>query len=174
MGNPLWILYHASLRFFSYTCNRVLEKIYSFFSLTCGLWIRYKINHNMVIVVDSMPPPNSSWTMWPMFWSESNRISSSLPDSKASFCIFSIMSTRSLSFSSVRVSYNEKKIKIRIHFHVYDVKFLSLEKFSSPRKVQDITWILIERAVCASIVLSMILFFIWYISNDHKNFNLFF
>lgn len=70
------------------------------------------------------------------------------------------MSTRSLSFSSVRVSYNEKKTKIRIHFHVYDVKFLSLEKFSSPGKVQDITWILIERAVCASIVLSMILFFI--------------
>lgn len=122
MGYPLWILYNASLIFFSYTCNLVLEKII-FFSLTCGLWIRYKINHNMVIVVDSIPPPNSSWTMWPMFWSDNNRISSSLPDSKASFCIFSIMSTRSLSFSSVRVSYI-KKIKIRNDFHVYDVKFL--------------------------------------------------
>lgn len=121
MGYPLWILYNASLRFFSYTCNLVLEKI--IFSLTCGLWIRYKINHSMVIVVDSIPPPNSSWTMWPMFWSDNNRISSSLPDSKASFCIFSIMSTRSLSFSSVRVSYI-KKIKIRNDFHVYDVKFL--------------------------------------------------
>lgn len=122
MEYPLWILYNASLRFFSYTCNLDLEKII-FFSLTCGLWIRYKINHNMVIVVDSIPPPNSSWTMWPMFWSDNNRISSSLPDSKASFCIFSIMSTRSLSFSSVRVSYM-KKIKIRNDFHVYDVKFL--------------------------------------------------
>lgn len=96
----------------------------------------------MVIVVDSIPPPNSSWTMWPMFWSDNNRISSSLPDSKASFCIFSIMSTRSLSFSSVRVSYI-KKNQNTLWLSCLWRQISIIRKFFQSSKVQVITVIYI-------------------------------